>query len=114
MNKNLDLKQSVHDLVTACPELADLLAGLGFSEIKNKALLETAGRMMTLPKGAALRKIDLDHVIQVLQENGFKIINRPEESSIDLRNQTGFRKMKSISIPKPKKKIRELRCLKTI
>lgn len=81
MNKNLDLKQSVHDLVTACPELADLLAGLGFSEIKNKALLETAGRMMTLPKGAALRKIDLDHVIQVLQENGFKIINRPEESN---------------------------------
>jgi|LSQX01.2.fsa_nt_gb hypothetical protein len=71
--KQIDLSQSVNVLCTQHPELITILATLGFTEIVKPLMLNTVGKLMTLPKGAAMRNIDLDDLIQGLQEHGYYI-----------------------------------------
>ena len=52
MEKKLDLSKSVYDLVTEYPEVVDIMKELGFSEITNKVMLNSVGKIMTIPKGA--------------------------------------------------------------
>ena len=49
--KLLDLKKSVYELTEEYPEIVEILKSLGFENIANPAMLKTAGRIMTLPKG---------------------------------------------------------------
>jgi hypothetical protein len=69
----LDLDRSVHDLCTAHPDLVPLLKELGFVDIVKPGMLATAGRFMTLPKGAALKKIDMGTVANELAKHGYTV-----------------------------------------
>lgn len=71
--KILDLSKSVHALCAADPGILPILAQAGFSEITKPGMLSTAGRFMTIPKGAALRKLDLDAVKRLFAEHGYTI-----------------------------------------
>lgn len=71
--KPIDLTQSVHTLCTQYPDLIPVMEELGFSDITKPGMLATAGRWMTIPKGAALKKLELDTIKQVLAERGFTI-----------------------------------------
>ncbi|MDA7027931.1 DUF1858 domain-containing protein [Bacillus sp. CLL-7-23] len=71
MKKILYLHDTVYELCTSYPELKTLMKDLGFENITKPGMLETAGRIMTIPKGARMKKIDLDHVINQLKEHGF-------------------------------------------
>ena len=71
--KTLDLRHSVHDLVNQYPDLKDILHGLGFTEITNPMMLDSVGRIMTIPKGAGLKQIDMTAVVQTLQDHGFEV-----------------------------------------
>jgi hypothetical protein len=71
--KKIDLKRSVYELVSEYPELADVMAGLGFTEIKKKMVLNSVGRMMTIPKGAKMKDIPMDRILAALKENGFEV-----------------------------------------
>lgn len=73
--KRIDLRQPVQKLCTQYPELIGIMQGLGFKEIAKPGMLATAGRFMTLPKGAAMRKIGMDTIYQALKDNGFEIID---------------------------------------
>lgn len=73
MEKQLDLNQSVHDLCALYPEIMDILKDLGFTDIVKPGMLQTAGRFMTIKKGAAMKKIDLESIIQTLKNNVFTI-----------------------------------------
>ncbi|MCD2255930.1 DUF1858 domain-containing protein [Lactobacillus sp. CC-MHH1034] len=75
MTKILDLNQSVYDLVKAYPEVIDVLYNIGLKDIKKPGMLNTAGRFMTIPKGAALKKVPLAEIITKLQDQGFEVIN---------------------------------------
>ena len=50
MEKKLDLSKSVYDLVKEYPEVIDIMKDLGFSEITNKVMLNSVGKIMTIPK----------------------------------------------------------------
>ncbi|MGN1382863.1 MAG: DUF438 domain-containing protein [Eubacterium sp.] len=78
MSRILDLKKSVYELVTENPELAELMAALGFTEITKKAALNTVGRMMTIPKGAEIKDIDLRYVVSILQKAGYSLVGLPD------------------------------------
>ena len=79
MNKKLDITKPVDDLVREYPELVNILKGLGFTEIAKPAMLQSVGRMMTIPRGAAMKGIAMADVIRVLRENGFELAgNAPE------------------------------------
>ena len=71
--KTLDLKQSVHSLCKEHPELMGLLASIGFQDITKPGMLSSAGRFMTIPKGAALKKLDMEKIKRQLSENGFSV-----------------------------------------
>ena len=77
-SKQIDLNQSVHTLCTQYPELIEILAACGFRDITNPAMLMSAGRFMTIPKGAALKKLDLNEIIQMLTEKGLSVSGQEE------------------------------------
>lgn len=73
MAKILQLNQSIHSLCSQYPELLALMVDLGFPDITKPGMLATAGRIMTLPKGAALRRLDLEIIKARLEEAGFEV-----------------------------------------
>jgi cell division GTPase FtsZ len=77
--KAIDLKQPVQKLCAQYPELIDIMRQLGFAEITKPGMLATAGRFMTIPKGAAMRRIDMETVRKTLKENGFEMIEQEGE-----------------------------------
>ncbi|MDD2371160.1 MAG: DUF1858 domain-containing protein [Firmicutes bacterium] len=74
MEKQIDLKKSVYELVKAYPDLKNLLVELGFKDIVLPGMLETAGRIMTLEKGAKLKHYELSNIIKKLEDNGYKVV----------------------------------------
>jgi hypothetical protein len=72
--KALDLKATVHEIVTKELEALEVLKELGFTDIVKPGMLNTAGRFMTIPKGAALKGIDMDKIRQTFKAKGFEII----------------------------------------
>lgn len=78
MMKILDLKKNVYELVKEYPEIADILSGMGLSEVKKSAVLNSVGKLMTIPKGMKLRKMSLKDAIEKFRSAGFEIINIPD------------------------------------
>lgn len=52
MTKKIDLNKTVFELTEQYPELIDIMTGLGFTEITKKPVLNSVGKIMTIPKGA--------------------------------------------------------------
>ena len=73
MAKRIDLNRTVFELAEEYPELVDLMAGLGFTEITKKAMLHSVGKLMTIPKGAKAKGIDMLDVVATLVKAGFAI-----------------------------------------
>ena len=73
-NKRIDLSRSVHALCTEYPELLEVMKDLGFKDIVMPGMLSTAGRIMTIPKGAAMKKIDLNVIIERLKREGYNVL----------------------------------------
>ena len=73
MDKILDLDKSVASLVKEYPEVADIMANLGFTEIKNPAMLASVGRIMNLKKGSQMKKIPMEEIVRAFREKGFEI-----------------------------------------
>lgn len=72
--KEIDLTKSVYELCSRYPELPQILVDLGFKDITRPGMLASVGRFMTLPKGAAAKKIDLELIKSRLTEQGFHCI----------------------------------------
>ncbi len=52
---------------------------LGFHEIKMPGMLQTAGRMATIPMGAKMKHIDWDKIVIAFAEAGFEFSNQKVE-----------------------------------
>lgn len=74
MSKKIDFSKSVYELTGEYPELADVMESLGFTEIKKKMVLNSIGRMITIPMGAKMKNIPMDRIVEVLKEKGFEIV----------------------------------------
>ncbi|HHW24839.1 MAG TPA: DUF1858 domain-containing protein [Bacillota bacterium] len=72
-SKVLDLNKTVYQLCSADPEVKVILAEAGFVDILKPGMLETAGRFMTIPKGAKAKGIDLEVVKKLFAEHGYSI-----------------------------------------
>jgi DUF438 domain-containing protein len=73
MAKKIDLNKSVYELTKEYPELIDIMAGLGFTEITKKAMINSVGKLMTIPKGAKMKNISMMDVVTALMANGFEL-----------------------------------------
>jgi hypothetical protein len=73
-SKIINLSNSVYEICSANPEIIPILADLGFKDITKPGMLATAGRFMTIPKGAAMKKISMEQIMEVFEKNGFEVI----------------------------------------
>ena len=55
--KEIDLSKTLYELVAQYPEIQEIMSQLGFTAINQPGMLQTAGRYMTIPKGAQMKKI---------------------------------------------------------
>lgn len=73
MTKSIDLKKTIYELVQEHQDISGIMHDLGFKDIVNPAMLNTAGRVMTIPTGAAMKKIDLNTIKDVFKAKGYEI-----------------------------------------
>lgn len=71
--KEIDLTRSLYELAQEHPEVVEIMWSLGFQAIKKPGMLQTAGRYMTIPKGAQLKKIPLEQVLEAFKAQGFNV-----------------------------------------
>lgn len=74
MKKVLRMDESIFDMVSRHPEVANIMVELGFKDMAKPGMLQTAGRFMTLSKGIKLKKMDLETVKQAFEQYGFEIM----------------------------------------
>lgn len=71
--KKIDLSLTVYELCTKTPEAAEILQNLGFTDITKPGMLQTAGRFMTVLKGAQMKHIDLALIKRAFEECGYEV-----------------------------------------
>ncbi len=70
----IDFSKSLYELVNQYPVVKDLMFEVGFKDIIQPGMLQTAGRYVTIPKGAKLKKIPLEQVITAFEAKGFTVV----------------------------------------
>lgn len=72
--KKIDFNKSIYELSQAYPEVIEIMESIGFKDISKKGMLNRAGRIMTIPKGAAMKGIEIEKVKKEFENRGFTII----------------------------------------
>ncbi len=73
MSKTIHLNQTLYEICNQYPEVVSIMQSLGFENISKPTMLQTVGRVMTIPKGCRVKDIPLDTVIATFQSHGFEI-----------------------------------------
>jgi len=73
MKKIIDFQKSVYDLCTEDPFVIEIMIELGFEQITKQGMLQTAGRVMTISKGARMRGIELSDITQTFEKHGYNV-----------------------------------------
>ena len=73
MDKILDLSKTIYELSKEDHRIIDIMAGIGFDRITDPLMINTVGRFMTIPKGAASRGMNLDAIKAAFELEGYKI-----------------------------------------
>lgn len=88
MAKVIDLNKTVAELVGEYPEIKEIMKELGFTEIVNPMALKVMGKVMTIPKGAMVKGIDLDTIRAKFRENGFVFADEQESGENGQEDRT--------------------------
>ena len=75
--KVIDFNKTVAELVKEFPEIQALMAELGFKDITSPVALKFMGKVMTIPKGAAIKGIPMDKILAAFKANGFTVTGIP-------------------------------------
>jgi formate-dependent phosphoribosylglycinamide formyltransferase (GAR transformylase) len=73
MKKSVDLSMSIYDLCSTYPEIKEIMQHLGFTDITKPGMLNTAGRFMTIAKGASMKGISLEKIKAEFEKEGFQL-----------------------------------------
>ncbi len=83
LEKILDMTKSVYELCREDKEIIPIMKTLGFEQIADASMLNTVGRFMTIQKGAVLKKIAIDDIKKVFEENGYVITYGKDDNNED-------------------------------
>jgi len=72
--KNIKGSQTVYQICKEYPQAAYILEEIGFIDIKKPGMLQTAGRFMTLNKGAVMKKISTETIKAAFEKYGYNYI----------------------------------------
>jgi hypothetical protein len=73
VDKEIDLRLTVYELVKNDPQVLDIMQELGFKDIAIPGMLETVGRFMTILKGAKIHQLDLSVVESTFNKYGYMV-----------------------------------------
>jgi hypothetical protein len=73
LKKVIDLSKSVYEIYNEHPEVVTIMKDLGFENITNPGILNTAGRFMTIPKGAAMKHIPMERIKEAFTAKGYDL-----------------------------------------
>lgn len=73
MSKVIDINKTIFELCKEYPEIPEIMSEIGFKDIIKPGMISTAGRFMTLTKGAAAKGIDLEKIKQEFIRKGYEI-----------------------------------------
>ncbi|NTW72164.1 MAG: DUF1858 domain-containing protein [Eubacteriaceae bacterium] len=71
--KIIDFNRTIYELSKEYPEVIEIMKELGFTSIADPKMLNTAGRFMTITKGAAMKGIDIDFLREQFTSRGYQI-----------------------------------------
>lgn len=63
----------IYELVKAYPDVKEIMSALGFVDIVKPGMLQSVGRIMTLEKGARMKKIEWASVEKTFDEHGYTL-----------------------------------------
>jgi len=69
----LSLNQPVYELCRQHPGLVKVLEELGFEGITNPIMMRTVAKVMTIPKAANLRGIEMELILETLTDAGYHL-----------------------------------------
>ncbi|MGM0523364.1 MAG: DUF1858 domain-containing protein [Bacillota bacterium] len=73
MDNIIDFSIPVHDVIKQHPEVKQILVEFGFKPLTDKAMLNTAGRLVNLNQGAKKIKADVTSLRKELEWNGYEV-----------------------------------------
>lgn len=73
MMKTIDLNKTVYELCSEYPEVQEILIKLGFKDLATPSMLKTVGKFMILPKGAAMKRIELELIKETFRKEGYEV-----------------------------------------
>lgn len=71
--KEISLQDTVYDVIKKYPEVREALIGLGFTPLRDDAMLHTAGRMMTVGRAAKQFGLPYERIVQAMEAHGFTL-----------------------------------------
>lgn len=75
MVKTINLSKSLYEICKENPEVVEIMKELGFEAISSPGMLNTAGRIMTIPKGAAMKNIPMEKITEAFSKKGYELIS---------------------------------------
>lgn len=103
MEKVVDLGKTVYEIASQYPEIVDIMRSLGFKEITKPGMLTSVGRIMTIPKGAKMKKIPMTDVVKAFSDAGFTV------SGITAEADASAEAAKPVDTPKPLTRTEQLK-----
>lgn len=73
MENEINLTIPVNETLKKNPEILDLLVDFGFKPLKNVAMRESVGRLITLEKGCEMINQPVSKLVQELEWNGYTV-----------------------------------------
>lgn len=77
----VDLSKSVLELCEEHEDFPETMKALGFDQITKPGMLQSMGRIMTIPKGCRAKGKDLEGVKEQLRSMGYTVTDSKEEVS---------------------------------
>ena len=74
MKNILDMNKTIYELCKENSRLKERLKSIGFENIADDKMLNTVGRVMTIPKGAKIKGYDINEVKEKLIKEGYHIV----------------------------------------
>lgn len=72
--KKIISTEKIYDIINKYPDVVDIMVELGFKDIVKPGMLATAGKVMTVEKGAKMKNIPFEDIVKVFNEHGYSIL----------------------------------------
>lgn len=97
--KTIDFNLMAAELVKAEPEVGRILVELGLGNMVSPEALKVMGNIMTIPRAAAMKGVELGKVVEAFEAAGFSVLNVPSDGPAAPCKVTGHFDM-AVDLPK--------------